>query len=418
MLSREDNQLVTQVGPGTPAGDLFRRYWIPMVQSDELAADGPPVRVEILGEELVVFRDTNGRVGVLEEHCPHRGAALGLGRNEQCGLRCLYHGWKFDVEGNCLDMPTEPADSEYVNKVKAKNYPSHEAGGVVWGLMGEPGEAPPFPNFLWATLPPSQRKAMRVREECNYLQAIEGGIDSAHLGYLHLSFGDKTDGWGIHRGDSQVVGGRPEIHVQPTRYGFRCAAIRRPTEADQHIRVTPFIFPWYTYVPELIGGRFMLFHAWVPRNDTTTWAWDIHFDPDQPFPQDESADIRGVDLDEEFSKPGNRDNDWLQDRSAMSTTNFSGIRGIMNQDHAVQESMGPVYDRSREHLGTSDRAVIALRRLLLEAIRGLPDGKAPPGLAADLAYERITSSAGDAPAANSWVDVFPLDPLFAASGYV
>lgn len=418
MLSREDNQLVTRVGPATPAGELLRRYWIPMVQSDELEADGAPVRVEVLGEELVAFRDTNGQVGVLEEHCPHRGASLVLARNEQCGLRCLYHGWKFEVDGRCVDMPTEPAGTEFIHKVRARTYPSREAGGVVWGYMGPAELMPPFPNFLWATLPPSQRKAMRVRQECNYLQAIEGGIDSAHLNHLHFSFGDRTDAWGIHAGDSQVFGGAPDIHMESTRYGFRCAATRSPDDSTQHIRVTPFIFPWYTYVPDLIAGRFMLFHAWVPRNDATTWAWDIHFDPDRPFPQEESASIRGVELDREFRKPGNRDNNWLQDREAMKTTNFSGIRGIMNQDHAVQESMGSIYDRSREHLGTSDKAVIAMRRLLIDAIRGLSSGKEPPALEADLAYERILSSAGEAPAGALWTDVFPLDPSFVAPSYL
>ncbi|HEY3116457.1 MAG TPA: Rieske 2Fe-2S domain-containing protein, partial [Chloroflexota bacterium] len=198
MLSHEENQLLTRTDRGTPAGELFRRHWIPALQADEVVEpDGTPVRVRLLGERLVAFRDSNGKVGLVDEFCAHRGASLALARNEECGLRCLYHGWKYDVEGRCLDQPAEPAGSNFKDKIRQTAYPVREAGGVIWTYMGSASDIPPFPDFQWTRVPESQRVASKILEECNYLQGLEGGVDGIHSAYLHRALTETYTPWGI-----------------------------------------------------------------------------------------------------------------------------------------------------------------------------------------------------------------------------
>jgi phthalate 4,5-dioxygenase oxygenase subunit len=414
MLTREENELLTRTGPGTPLGELFRRYWLPALQSDEIAEpDGAPVQVQILSERLVAFRDTEGKVGLLEEACTHRGASLWYARNEECGLRCIYHGWKYDVNGNCLAMPAEPADSSFKHKVRHPAYPVRELGGIIWAYLGPREKMPPFPAFQWTELPESQRMVAKVLQECNYLQGLEGGIDSAHLGFLHRSF-ERSDGpWGLHLADPATSDNAPRLEVQYTAYGYRYGAVRRASGANQYIRITPFVMPCYTYVPPDASGD-ILFHAWVPRDDYSNWAWDVHYNMQAPIDVQRHVERRGLWLDASFRKLRNVDNKHLQDREAMKARSFSGIYGIMNQDQAVQESMGPIYDRSKEHLGTSDKAVIAMRRFLLDSLRAFADGQDPAGLDAAIPFDRICSEAVVMPGHLPWQEACPLAPELSA----
>src|SRR5579862_6331462 len=246
VLSAEENELLTCTGPATPMGGLMRRYWVPACLSEELPEpDGPPVRVRSLEERLVAFRDSAGQVGLLQEPCPHRGCSLFLACNEEGGLRCIYHGWKFDVSGRCLDMPAEDESSGFKDKVRARAYPVREAGGMVWAYFGPAEKTPPFPNFECLGLPDGQWHAWKMLEECNYLQAIEGGIDTVHGGFLH-----RRTPYGVDDSGAVVSSRkRPKIEVQTTRYGFRYGALREAGEGEQYIRVTPFVFPWYQVAP-------------------------------------------------------------------------------------------------------------------------------------------------------------------------
>jgi phthalate 4,5-dioxygenase oxygenase subunit len=415
MLSHEENELLTRVGPSTPMGELFRRYWIPGLLSDELAQpDGLPVRVQLLGESLVAFRDTDGQVGLLQEHCPHRAASLALARNEERGLRCIYHGWKYDTAGRCVDTPTEPAESRHREKVRARAYPTREAAGVVWAYMGAPDKRPPFREFPWLKLPPSQCHAFKILEECNYAQALEGGLDHTHAAILH-----RPRPWG--RIDPDRVVEReltPRQYVQPTNYGFRYVAVRPAGSDGQLIRIIHFIAPFWTTVPrdgygasDLAGDRIV--NAWVPRDDTSAWHFQYYFDPGGPVDVPWRIQTGGHQLDAHGRKVRNLGNWYQQDRAAMKTGNMSGLEGVLTQDHAVNETQGPILDRSAEHLGPSDLGVIAMRRALLDAVRASMAGLDPPGLDPSIPYDRLAAATELAPASVRWDEAIPLDAGFA-----
>ncbi len=389
MLSRAENERVTRVGPGSPMGALLRRYWLPAVLVDELPApDCPPVRVKLLGEELVAFRDTGGRIGLLAEHCPHRLASLFLGRNERDGLRCVFHGWKFDVAGNCVDMPTEPPDSHFKDKVAQPAYPTSEVGGVVWAYLGPPALQPPPPAMEWLRAPATHRFVSKTLEYCNYLQAIEGGIDTAHSSYLHSN--DLADRAGFRQIDTA-----PRLEVERTPYGFRYAGIRDVGAEGHYVRIYQFVMPFHQFRAHLLAGRRgsgraavpqIRGHMWVPMDDqqTMVFNWTYGVEPDIPFTSEFLADYeasagRGPDG-ETTVRHRTRANDWLIDREVQRSRTFTGIDGVNTQDLAVQESMGPIVDRAREHLGSTDRAIILLRHILLDAIATVEQGGAPPGV--------------------------------------
>src|SRR6266567_3280829 len=355
MLTPRDNELITRVGRGTPMGEALRRYWLPALLSSDLPQpDAPPVRVRLLGEDLVAFRDTRGRVGLLEELCPHRLASLFLGRNEEEGLRCVYHGWKFNVSGACVDMPNEPLETRFKEKVRAGSYPTIELGDVIWAYLGPADWTPPAPDFEWTRAPVSHRYVSKTLEYCNYLQAIEGGMDSVHSNFLHNNFlADKT-GSRVAR-----LKNRSErwerLEVERTTYGLRYGAIRDalPEEGDglDWVHVHQFVLPFHQLrgggrsrngdvLPKCNG------HMWVPMDDETTcvFNWILATEPHQPLPLDvalkEEADYgRGPDG-ESFTRRRTRANDWLIDRATQRTRTFSGIEGVNTQDLAVQESMG------------------------------------------------------------------------------
>jgi nitrite reductase/ring-hydroxylating ferredoxin subunit len=385
MLSREDNELLTRTGPGTPMGALMRRYWIPALFSEHLAEpDGPPVRVKLLGERLVAFRDTKGRVGLLDEHCPHRTASLFFGRNEDCGLRCVYHGWKFDTEGNCVDQPSEPPESNFRHKIKQTAYPCIERGGLVWAYMGPPAQKPGFPEIEWTQVPQSYRYVTRHRQECNWLQALEGGFDVAHLNFLH-------------RGTADVLHNRR--FPIPERYEVVAAPFGLVSASG---RTTPDGMAWYAnamLMPfhKLISVSPLGAHAWVPIDDDTTMNYSIEYWPDRPLSEPELEFSRHGDFIHPELVPGtyrktqNRDNDYLIDRALQKSGHYTGIRGLGTQDCGIQESMGPIADRTRENLGVGDTVIAKIRRLLLQTLRNVAAGQEPPGL--DPASYRVRSGA-------------------------
>jgi phthalate 4,5-dioxygenase oxygenase subunit len=391
MLTREENELVTRVGPGTPMGEVMRRYWMPALLANQLAKpDCPPVRVRLLGEDLVAFRDTQGRVGLIEEYCPHRRASLFLGRNEENGLRCVYHGWKFDVEGHCVDMPNEPAEYNFKEKVSLQSYPTLEMGGVIWAYMG-PRENQPEPiGMEWTRAPENHRFVSQTHEYCNYLQCVEGGIDTCHGSFLHNN--DLADLAAFHRIDRA-----PRLEVERTNYGFRYVGLRDLGEIGTYLRLYQFILPFHQFRSQQIvrrkgkgsGNReaipIMKGHMWVPMDDhqTMVYNWMLAVDEDKPLTADfiakqETSAGRGPGG-ETTTRHRTRQNDWLIDREVQRTKTYTGVQGVNTQDLAVQESMGAVVDRSREHLGTTDKAIITCRRILLDVLRDLERGIPPAG---------------------------------------
>jgi phthalate 4,5-dioxygenase oxygenase subunit len=392
MLSPEENKLVTQVGRGTPMGTTLRRYWIPALLARELPQpDCPPVRVTLLGERLVAFRDSAGRVGLVEEFCPHRRASLWFGRNEEGGLRCVYHGWKFDVEGRCLEQMNEP--EPFCHKVHLTAYPTVELGEVVWAYLGPREKMPPPPKFEWTQVPASHRHVSKVWEECNWLQALEGGIDTSHAPILHRTLRPDTKHPGVPVQGPFVRGKAPTLEVDITDYGYRYVGIR-PLEADKtYVRSYHFVMPFHQIRPQQIGrgvgGRdreMIAGHIWVPIDDENcmVYNWMYSFGEEGLSEEDrmERGNGNGPDYVEqsgEFRSYRNRHNNWMIDRAVQKTETFTGIEGINTQDRALQEGMGPIVDRSKEHLGPADRAIIATRRLLLQAVKTAAEGGTPLG---------------------------------------
>jgi nitrite reductase/ring-hydroxylating ferredoxin subunit len=383
MLTREENELLTRVGPGTAMGSLIRRYWIPALFADQVTApDGPPVRVKLLGERLVAFRDSSGRVGLVDERCPHRTASLFFARNEECGLRCVYHGWKFDVDGNCVDMPSEPASSNFKDKVRLNAYPCLERGGVVWTYMGLPALQPAFPELQWTEVPPSHRFATRHIQECNWLQAFEGGFDTSHLSFLH--------GGTVQGGPVKLP---TRYEVVPTDFGFVAGTGREDGPGSTNWTANVMLMPFH----KLIATQPIGAHAWVPVDDETTMTYSVEYWPHRPLEDGEMAESRnwlhihaepiaGTD-----HTVRNKANDYLIDRSLQrGGTSYTGIPGLAMQDCGIQESMGPIAERTVEHLGVSDTIIIKLRRFLLATLRDIAAGSDPPGL--DPASYRVRST--------------------------
>ena len=368
MLSVEDNELLTRTDAGTPMGELMRRYWLPALLSTELPEpDCAPVRLRLLGEDLVALRLTSGRIAVLETWCPHRNASLFWGRNEDEGLRCVYHGWKFDIEGNCIDMPNEPASSTFNEKITLPAYKAVEQAGVIWVYMGPVDKTPAVPDFEWMNVPESHRFASKRIQRCNYLQNVEGEVDSSHIAFLHRN---------NLANDPNATQGPPVFEVLDTDFGLAISARRNSADDQYYWRITPFLMPCYTVIPGLATMT-----AAVPADDTTMIGITVTWYPDRPIAPDDLRFLTTgphVEVDDRFMPLRRLENDYMIDRIAQRTTSFTGIDGVRIQDMAVQENQrGPLANRARERLGTSDQGIIALRRRLLEQVKALQSGIEP-----------------------------------------
>jgi phthalate 4,5-dioxygenase len=395
-MNQETAELLVRTGPGTAMGNLMRRYWVPVLLASEVAEpDCPPVRVKILGEKLVAFRDSQGRVGLVDEFCAHRGVSLFLGRNEEGGLRCSYHGWKYDISGQCVELPQVPA---LCSKMKIKAYPCVERGGAVWAYMGPPDKQPAPPELEWCLVPESHRYITKRLQESSYLQAMEGGIDTSHVSWVHRYEVDK-DPMHMHskaleyiKKDSNVVFDIEEVPHGLTLYGRRLGG-----EDTNYWRITQWIFPWFTCIPPF-GHHALGGHVWVPIDDESCWAWSINWLSDRPLPQEEldaMKDGKGIHVKYvpgTFVPLANKGNDWLIDRRAQKNReSFSGVDGFSIQDASLQESMGPIQNHAGEHLIATDKAIVMARRMLERAARNLAQGIEPPAL--DAASQRVRAAA-------------------------
>jgi len=395
MLSAADNDLLTRTDKGTPAGEYMRRFWMPALLSEEVPTpDCPPVRVRLMGEYLVAFRDTTGRVGLLDRYCAHRQVDLFFGRNEECGLRCIYHGWKFDADGNCVDMPAEPPESNFKNKIRLTAYPCREHAGIVWAYLG-PRELPVcFPEFEFAELPKTHIYIRKSLLNCNYLQAMEGNLDSSHVNYLHsFATGNAlAPGQGGLTLDKHGRSGRvfrdvaPTFEIKDTEFGFMIGAKRRLVGDKAYWRITQWLLPVHT----MIGfdrGETLLWDAWVPMDDEHTWVYRVEYNPWRPITPEETYEFDHVgfktlnveNIPGTYLPVRNKANDYLIDRALQRTYSYTGIKGTNAQDAAAIENQGPtpIADRTREYLGRGDAAITQMRRKFIKAIRDLQQGVEP-----------------------------------------
>ena len=388
MLDHALNDALTRVGPGSPMGETMRRYWLPALLTIEIPEpDCPPVRVALLGESLLAFRDTDGRIGLVQEACAHRRASLYFGRNEECGIRCVYHGWKFDVDGNCVDQMNEPRP--FKEQVKITAYPTTEMGGVIWAYLGPPDKIPAHPEFEFTQVPETHRYMTKVWQECNWLQALEGGIDSSHAPILHRKLYPESKEAGISPDSPFIQGAAPDLEVETTDYGYRYFGVRPMGEDQTYVRGYHYVMPFTQLRPSRYGKTVVDGHFWVPMDDynVMVYNWGYSWGPD-PLPEVESAlgdsgNNLGADIDvaNGFRSIRNRDNNYMLDRELQKTETFTGIKGINAQDRAIQESMGPIVDRTLEFLGPSDKAIVAARKLLEQAMDTVKDDGEPLGVA-------------------------------------
>lgn len=398
MLRADINELLTRTGPGTPMGKLFRRYWMPALLAEELPEnDCPPVRVKILSERLLAFRDSEGRYGLIDEFCAHRGASLWFGRNEESGLRCPYHGWKYDVTGQCIEVPSEPETSNFCANVKLKSYPLVKVGDVLWTYMGDPADRPPLPEWEFIHVPPEQTYTSKRWQECNWLQALEGGIDSSHVTFLHSGQLDSDPLFKGSKGNEYNKGDlKPFFEVIDHEGGLLIGARRNAEEGRYYWRVTPWVLPNFTMVPPR-GDHPVHGHFWVPIDDENCWVYTFDYHPVRALTDAERQAMRdGFGVHSEnipgtYRPVANKDNDYLMDRDAQRRgEQYSGVKGIAIQDASLQESMGPIVDRTKERLVATDAGIIKARQKLRKAVLALEEhGTPPPGLRPE--HQRIRS---------------------------
>ena len=421
MLTREENAQLTHVGPGTLMGDFMRRYWIPVVETSEVAAGGRPKRVRILGEPLIVYRSPGGRAALVSEYCAHRRASLYFARNEERGLRCVYHGWQYEHDGRCVDQPNERPGSSFEDKVCLPAYPCAERGGVVWTYMG-PGAPPELPDLEWAMVPSAQRFVSKFWQGCNYLQGLEGGVDPAHISFLHgiLDTRDRADREALDRaaagfGFAASLERAPHIEVADTPMGLLLGARREAPAGHYYWRITQYLLPFHTMPPAELGSDPVLHtHVWIPMDDEQMINWCISWHPTRALTDDEHAQFRaGSSIHVMDYAPATSaaygdirpracvENDYLADWEAQRTRKFFGVPGVGAQDKAITESQGE-YDRSLERLGRADSGIIRVRKRLLDAALALRAGKEPPGL--DAASYRVRPASVLLPKDSSWVE--------------
>ena len=391
MLTQEENDLLTRTGSTTPGGTLFRSYWLPAALSEELQPQ-IPLPIRLLGEDLVLFRDDRGQPGLLGLHCPHRGADLSMGRVEDGGLRCLYHGWLFNGRGACLEQPSEPPETEFKQKVRHVAYPCQETAGIIFAYLGS-GTPPLLPAYEAFTVRPEHRHVTKLFHDCNYFQALEGNMDPSHTSFLHRQLDAPPD---LKRPVAGTDGTlpmhfyihdpAPQIETEDTDFGARVIALRQAREGKMYFRLQNFILPSIATVVGPMGGDgyYMFWH--VPIDDSRHWRYEIMFRRSAPLDGTDWKRIREIraEAGDNYKPIRNKTNGYLQDREAMKTWSFSGMGRIFNtQDVAIVEGTGTIFDRTKEHLGSSDKALITCRRLVLKAIREVKAGKEPPHVVRD-----------------------------------
>jgi phenylpropionate dioxygenase-like ring-hydroxylating dioxygenase large terminal subunit len=414
MLTEEENEALCRVGPGTPMGKVLRRYWTPAFQLGDLPEpDCPPIRVTILGENFVAFRDTEGKLGFLDELCCHRGASLTLGRVEDCGIRCLYHGWKFSVAGAVLETPNN-SDPKYRARVKAPAFPVHEEGGMVWAYVGPQELQPEFSRYAFMEADPAHRVVLRINVACSYLQLVEGGEDSSHVGVLHTNMA--RPGWKDNEFEPNpdVVNPaalssndlEPALKMEETAFGFQYVALRKVGKAGvKNARVVPFIVPYGRVIP---APAFLFTVLEVPEDDTHTSTYIIVHGR-APVTEEQIVELLGLDDTRYYDRKtctftATRADAFGQDRERMKE-NWTGLRGVEVEDAAIALSQGPFYDRSKEHLVPADQAVMRVRRVLLDSVKRVMDNKPPVGVGVDL--RGVSACDAELPDGTPWQDLLP-----------
>lgn len=410
MLTQAQNEMLTRTGPGTAMGALFRRFWVPVLLSRELPEpDGPPVRVTVMGEELIAFRDSAGNVGLVEPRCPHRGANLFFGRNEEGGIRCAYHGWKFDVRGQCLEIPTMERDAPTYEHLRSRAgivaYPTREWGECVWAYLGPAEAMPPLPDLEFALVDPVHRYVSKELQECNWAQSAEGGVDTAHFSFLHAPIGEEAMARFSPAYAEQVrwmlADGAPRYTVVEHDAGLILAGGRRANDGDTYWRIAQWLMPNHSLAPGGAAGQTNHGQTWVPIDDESCWIFTYSWNPDRPLTEAERAAYASggaihAEVDDHYVPLRRRANDYLIDRDLQRRESFTGIQGISEQDQAIQDSQGRIHDRTREMLGPTDLGVSRLRALMLGAARDLAAGKAPEAAMNPAAY-RVRSGLVVAP---------------------
>jgi phthalate 4,5-dioxygenase len=385
MLTAEENELLTRVGPGTRMGNLLRRYWVPALVAEELPEPGcPQVRVRLLGEDLVAVRASDGQLGILQEACAHRCASLYWGRLEEGGLRCAYHGWKYDLQGRCIEMPSEPPESRFKDKIRIAAYPAREHGGLIWAYMGPPEKMPPLPELEWCVVPPTHRRVFKRIQECNWVQILEGNSDPVHVSFLHQSTATEylpSETLEDFATRQRLV----DYEILPRPYGMLTGMKRPLSDGGYMWKTSHWIMPWHGLNVQIPGLPFSgIFYT--PIDDATSYMWIASYRVERPLDDREIQLVgSGIGLvtpaiPGTFRNASNRENDYLIDRRLQKQGYMMPVQGIGVQDLAIQESQGAVFDRTREHLGTSDTLIIQKRRALLDAMAAVERGEDPPGL--------------------------------------
>jgi phenylpropionate dioxygenase-like ring-hydroxylating dioxygenase large terminal subunit len=394
MMTEEENELLTRTGRGTPGGELLRRYWQPVALSEELPSGAAPLSVKILGEDLVLFRDDKGRAGLLGIHCSHRGTDLSYGRVEDGGLRCLYHGWLYDVEGRCLQQPGEPGGGEHRDAIRHLAYPCREAGGVIFTYMG-PGTPPLLPNYEFLSAPPERLYVNKIFHECNHLQANEGNIDPVHLSFLHRFLEKREERYRGVRGAEEshynLVARNiaPIMDVELTDFGVRIYTVRQLENDKAYLRVSYFILPNLSAFPGQTGGEGYSVNWHVPIDDDHHWKYTFVYSAGAPLDK-KVVDQERSELTPNYRLVRNGGNRFMQDRESMKSKTYAGMgSGFQAHDAFATASQGAIQDRTEEHLVSSDKAIVAARKLLEKAIRDVQEGREPPHVIREPSQNRV-----------------------------
>ena len=394
MLTAEQNTMLTETGPGTPMGEYFRRFWQPVALVEEMREpDSPPVRVNIMGQELVAFRDTEGQVAVLDARCPHRGAHLFFGRNEECGIRCVYHGWKFDRTGKAVDLPNVAPGSNLHKTVRIKSYPAREFGEIVWAYLGPDaaklpgGKLPELPMLEFAMLEPGQRYVTKQLFECNWAQIMEGDLDTAHFSFLHMPAPSMSATTHTHStADEQRLrwmrdDPMPQFDLLEHDCGFVIAGARKADD-KKYWRMTQYLLPTHGTGPSTLPGETYHGFTVVPISDTACWAYTYAWNPERPLTNEERTKLSNgwalvCELGEDYVPVRNVHNDFLIDRDEQKHRTYTGVTGLAEQDSMIQHSQGPIVDRTKEILTETDVAVTRFRTKVLKAAQDLDAGQEP-----------------------------------------